>query len=249
LAVGGFATAGMLLQNDGLRFTAASTSAFLTNFYAILIPIWVALRRRRLPAFRIWISCILVTAGIAILGRFDWTAWRFGRGEAETLLASGFFMVQILWLEHPAYADNRPMPMTLVMFGVEAVGFGALGLATAPRLSAMLAPWLSPAWVGCTLLLTVGCTLFSFTLMNIWQPKITATEAGLVYCAEPLFGSVLSLFLPALFSVWAAIHYANERVTLNLLWGGGLITAANVLIQLQPRAPAGRCESTAPPAG
>jgi hypothetical protein len=39
----------MLLQTDGLRFTAASTSAFLTQFYAILIPVYVALRSRRNP--------------------------------------------------------------------------------------------------------------------------------------------------------------------------------------------------------
>ena len=42
-----FASAGMLFQNDGLQFTSASTSAFLTQFYAIMIPVWVALRRAK----------------------------------------------------------------------------------------------------------------------------------------------------------------------------------------------------------
>ena len=46
--------------------------------------------------------------------------------------------------------------------------------------------------------------------MNTWQPKITATEAGLIYCVEPIFGSGMALFLPALFSAWAAIDYPNE---------------------------------------
>ena len=36
--IGVFAAMGMLFQNDALQFTAASTSAFLTQFYAILIP-------------------------------------------------------------------------------------------------------------------------------------------------------------------------------------------------------------------
>src|SRR2546430_9615229 len=44
--LGIFAATGMLFQNDGLQFTAASTSAFLTQFYAILIPVWVAWRGR-----------------------------------------------------------------------------------------------------------------------------------------------------------------------------------------------------------
>jgi hypothetical protein len=44
------------------------------------------------------------------------------------------------------------------------------------------------------------------------------------------------VFLPAIFSVWAGIAYANEAATWTLLVGGGLITAANVLIQLKPPA-------------
>jgi len=39
------------------------------------------------------------------------------------------------------------------------------------------------------------------------------------------------LFLPGWFAGWAGIDYANERMTASLLLGGGLITAANVLIQ------------------
>jgi hypothetical protein len=70
--------------------------------------------------------------------------------------------------------------------------------------------------------------------MNRWQPKITATEAGLIYCVEPLFASVMALFLPALFSRWAGFDYRNEALTWHLLAGGGLITLANVLIQLNP---------------
>jgi drug/metabolite transporter (DMT)-like permease len=85
-----------------------------------------------------------------------------------------------------------------------------------------------------TMTLTVFCTLGSFSLMNAWQPKITATEAGLVYCVEPIFGSLMALFLPAMLSVWAGIHYANEQATFHLLVGGGLITAANILITLKP---------------
>ena len=58
-----FASAGMLFQNDGLQFTSASTSAFLTQLYAIMIPVWVALRARRLPPAVVWASCGLVLAG------------------------------------------------------------------------------------------------------------------------------------------------------------------------------------------
>ena len=238
LVMGLFSAAGMLLQNDGLQFTEASTSAFLTQFYAILIPLYVAVRSRKLPRPAVWVSCALVLAGVAILGNFNWRTLHFGRGEWETLLASTFFVGQILALEEPAFAANRAAKITLIMFGVQALIFGVCTAVVAPSASAMVVPWTSAAWVIMTLVLTIVCTLAAYGLMNTWQPKITATEAGLIYCAEPLFGSAMALFLPGIFSRWAAVDYANETTTWTLLLGGSLITIANVLIQLKPRPPA-----------
>jgi drug/metabolite transporter (DMT)-like permease len=236
VAIGLFAAAGMLFQNDGMQFTAASTSAFLTQFYAILIPIFIAVRVRRNPGIAVWLSCALVLAGVAILGNFDWRQLRFGRGEWETLVSSVFFMGQILWLDKKEYAGNRAFELTLVIFATQALVFAGLAVEEAPNLAALVVPWTSPAWLVFTGMLTLLCTLGSFGLMNAWQPKITATEAGLIYCVEPVFGALMALFLPAIFSVWAGIAYLNEAATWTLLVGGGLITAANVLIQLKPPA-------------
>jgi drug/metabolite transporter (DMT)-like permease len=232
--IGAAAGAGMLFQNDGLQFTSASVSAFLTQLYAILIPIYVAARLRRWPTGWVIISSSLVLAGVAILGRFDFQAMRLGRGEIETLVSSVFFMIQILLLENKSFAGNRPLPMTLVMFVVQAVIFGAMAFGTSATASDLLTPWTSTPWLMFTVFLTGFCTLGSYTIMNRWQPKITATEAGLIYCVEPLFASVMALFLPALFSSWAGFDYRNEELTWHLLVGGGLITLANVLIQLNP---------------
>ena len=80
------------------------------------------------------------------------------------------------------------------------------------------------------------CTCGAYILMNTWQPKISAIEAGLIYCVEPIFGSLMAIFLPALFSVWAGIAYANETATWTMLIGGGLITLANILLQVRPPA-------------
>src|SRR5687768_9676869 len=107
ILIGLFAAGGMLFQNDGLQFTDASTSAFLTQLYAILIPIWVGWRTRRNPGALVWTSCALVLAGVAILGRFDWRELHLGRGEIETLISSLFFMGQILTLERKDFAGNR----------------------------------------------------------------------------------------------------------------------------------------------
>ena len=232
--LGVFSAAGMFFQNDGLQFTHASTSAFLTQFYAILIPLWVAFRSRRNPGGLVWICCALVLAGVAVLGRFDWQTLRLGRGEIETLICSLFFMGQILTLGRSDFAANRPERITFIMFATQAVLLWAAVPLTAPDTDAILRPWHSPIWLGLTLVLTVFCTYAAYSIMNAWQPRISTTEAGLVYCVEPIFGSLLALMLPAVFSNLAGIDYRNESATWSLLVGGGLITLANALLQLNP---------------
>ena len=237
VGLGLFAAGGTLFQTDGMQFTSASTSAFLTQFYAILVPVWFALRRRQNPGAVIWTGCALVLAGVAILGHFDWHTLRFGRGEWETLLSSIFFMGQILWIERREFAGNRPGSTTLVMFVFQSVIFLALAAATAPHARSLVEPWGSPAWACLTLTLTAVCTVGAFWLMNIWQPRIPATQAGLIYCIEPVLASVFALFLPAEFSAWASIDYPNERATSSLLIGGGLIMFANFLVQANWKSP------------
>lgn len=237
--IGATAGVGIFLQNDGLQFTSASTSAFLTQFYAIMIPAWIALRSRRWPSGLVLLCCALVLAGVAVLGRFDFRALALGRGEIETLACSVFFMFQILLLERKEFSTNRPLPVSLVMFAAQAVMFASVAVSSAPTLGALVVPWTQLGWLSLTLMLTVFCTLGAYILMNTFQPRITATEAGLIYCGEPVFASVMALFLPAVISGWIGINYANETVTWHLLVGGGLITLANLLLQLKPPAKTG----------
>jgi drug/metabolite transporter (DMT)-like permease len=235
LGLGLFAIGGTLFQTDGMQYTSASTSAFLTQVYAVLIPLWFAYRRRRNPGPIVWIGCLLVLCGVAILGHFDWRTLRLGRGEWETLVSSVFFMGQILWLERPEFAGNRPGSVTLTMFTVQAAVFLAFAWMNAPDAGALAAPFHSSAWVGLTLILTLVCTIGAFWIMNIWQPYVPATQAGLIYCLEPVLASLFALVLPGLFSRWASISYPNEHATWSLVFGGGLIMAANILVQATTR--------------
>jgi len=230
LVVGGFGCVGILFQMDGLAYTSASTSAFLTQGYCVFIPLWVAIISRRWPTLKVLLSVALVVAGVAVLAEINFKDLKLGRGEIETLLASLLFTGQILNLERPRYAENRPLCMTAVMFFVMALLALPLVLVTAPDLSACWQIYATPATAGLLALIAILCTLAAFCLMTLWQRRLNATEAGLIYCAEPVFASVVALVLPGIFSIWAGISYANESLTLRLLIGGGLITAANVLI-------------------
>jgi drug/metabolite transporter (DMT)-like permease len=226
-----FATGGMCLQMDGLAYTSASTSAFLTQLYCVLIPLWVVIRRRRLPSAKIILCSALVLGGMAVLVKLNLFALKLGRGEIETLAASVMFTGQILCLEQPRYAANRPHCFTTVML----LASGGLTLpvvaATAPGVAVCFRLYASVSACAIMAVMVLLCTLGGFLLMNRWQRHVAATEAGLIYCAEPVFASVMVLFLPGWFSHWTGLNYPNEQLTARLLIGGGLITAATALLQ------------------
>jgi drug/metabolite transporter (DMT)-like permease len=242
------ASAGVGFQMDGLNYVSTSVSAFLTQLYCVLIPLWVALSARRFPALRIFICSALVLTGMAVLVKLNPAAIRLGRGELETLAGSVMFTGQILYLECPRFAGNRPRLFTTVML----LGMGLFAVpwvvVTAPHLKDCLVIYQSAPAIGLLTVLVLVCSLVPFLMMNRWQREVTATEAGLVYCAEPVVVSILALFLPAWLSRAAQVNYANEPVTVRLLVGGGLITAANILLQspwLDRRPPGGSVRQNA----
>ena len=231
LLLGVFGVGGILLQVDGLAYTTASTSAFLTQCYCVIIPLWVAVTQRRFPPRKTLASIAIVVAGMTILVGLDFRDLKLGRGETETLFASLLFTGQILLLERPRYAANQPLRFTFVMFVVMTLICVPGVMLTAPDAGACVRAYASPAAIGFMAILVLFCTLGGYLFMNRWQREITATEAGIIYCAEPVIASALALFLPAWFSVWAGVNYANETLTVRLLIGGGLVTLANVLLQ------------------
>lgn len=224
---------GLLVQMDGVNYTAASTSAFLTQCYCLFIPVIVTIRERRLPSPTILIGSVMVLGGVAVLSRFDFKEMRMGRGEWETLVATLFFTAQILWLERKKFSANRPNHFSVVMFATTAIVMLPVQfLSKSTAHEAMLALSTPPTWLFAGIL-TLLCTTGSYTIMNFWQPHIDASKAGLIYCAEPVFASLFALFLPAIFSHFAKIDYPNEHWTFHLIVGGGLITAANIFIMVQ----------------
>ena len=227
--MGGF---GMLFQADGLAFAEASTSAFLTQFTSVLVPLLIALRTRRLPSVLVLFCVALVITGVAVLSRLDWHTLHIGRGELETLISTGFFSTQILWLGRPVFRGNDTGRVTLVMFLTIAVVLAPVLWMHTRQVGDLIALVASAPMSALFIGLTLICSLFAFWMMNRWQPAVDPTTASIVYCTEPLFATIFALFLPAYFARLTGITYANESATVHLVLGGALITLANVLISL-----------------
>jgi drug/metabolite transporter (DMT)-like permease len=236
---------GCMLQLDGLQRTSAATTAFLTQFYVVLIPLWWALLHRERPGWRVPVACVLVLAGVAVLARVDWQTFRIGRGEAEVLLSAVFFSWLILSLNWPAFTANRAERTSAGMFLIEGGLFVGVSLATCRAPANLLAPYASPGWLGLMLTGTVLGTIGPFVVLNHWQRRITATAAGVLYSFGPFIATLAEVCLPAVISRGTGITYANQPLTLTLVAGGGFITLANVIIQLRPSPQPGQSEARA----
>ncbi len=230
LGIGGFGGAGILLQMDGIAYTSASTSAFLTSCYVVIVPLILAIGRRKWPEPRVLVACGFVCAGMAVLSGIDWRTFHIGRGEFETILGSFFFAGQIIWVERPRFAGNNTLHATMVMFATTALLCLPVALVTQRGGGDWPIAFRAPGALLCLSLLIVFCTLVTFTLMNRWQRHVGATGAGLLYATEPIFTAVIALFLPAFLGATCGFNYPNERATWTLVVGGSLITLANVVL-------------------
>jgi drug/metabolite transporter (DMT)-like permease len=222
---------GMGLQADGLAHTDASTSAFLTQAYCVFLPLWACLVQRRPPTLRVFLATVLVLAGGAVLSGLRLDHFRIGRGEAETVLAAFLFTFQILVLENPKYATNRALPVTLVMFAGITAFFVPITLLMANQPVDSLRAGASWPALVLVLVLALFCSVGAYLLMNHWQRRVTATEAGLIYTTEPVITAIYVLALPGWLGNFIGQSYPNETLTPALMVGGSLIVGANLLMQ------------------
>jgi len=226
---------GLYLQTLGLAWADASVVGFLTQLYTLFVPLIVAWRDCRPPSRRVIVACALVLTGAALLSPDFLRHFRLGPGEIVTILSTAFFAGQIVWVERPIFAENRAVLVTMLMFAMMGVMFG-LGYAAQGGGAAMLTQLYAPTAVWqMFLVLLFPCTIFTFLIMNAWQRWVSATEAGLIYCIEPVIAALLSAFLPGWISRYAGIDYANEPLRWTLLIGGALIVSATVLVATEKR--------------
>ena len=230
-----FAGIGTCLQTLGLAWTDASVAAFLTQLYTLIVPLIVAVRDRRFPSLRVIVACAAVLTGAALLSPGLLRHFILGPGEFVIIFSTVFLAAQIVWVERPIYAENRPGVVTLIMFLALGAIFACGYFTTGGTVHAATQLFGTPALGMLALALVLLCTVTNFLIMNAWQRRVSATEAGLIYCIEPVIAALLSGFLPGWLSRFAGIDYTNETLTWTLLVGGALIVGATVLVATERR--------------
>ena len=128
---------------------------------------------------------------------------------------------------------------SLIFGGISVAAIAVIFLPVAWFLAPDAGHLIRPAasWPAFTLLLVLAlvCSVGAYGLMNSWQPRMSATEAGLIYTTEPVFTAAFVLFLPVMLGQLVGQAYPNESLTFSLIAGGSLILSANLLMQWKRR--------------
>jgi len=224
-AVGVAFVVGLAFQQIGLGYTTPARSAFFTSLCGAWVPVLLLLFFRQLAPLLTLAGIAVAAAGAAVLG-IDPGDWSLHWGEVLGLLCSAWFGVQIILLDRLGRTVN-PAHMTVGLFAISGVPClilaMALGGGPGEWLSWLLSMLRQPAISANVAGQTVFSTVLAFQWMNTYQPRVSATRAGLIYFLEPVFGSLFSV-------IWG-----HDQVTANLLLGGALILGGNLLVEL-PRA-------------
>jgi drug/metabolite transporter (DMT)-like permease len=217
---------GFILQIIGLSSTTPANCGFYTSLASVWTPIlaWLVFREQvRVPTL---IGLCLAMAGAAVLGIDTNGAWTLGRGETITLISSMVFAVMIVSLDRV----GKRFPSGHLTAGYLAgTGFPALVIAISlavhnpgwsvwqEQLRLVLA---RPAVARDVVLLTILCTVMATHLLTVYQPRMPAARAALIYLLEPVFAACFSLGI------------GHDELTMRLILGGGFILCGNLVVEM-----------------
>jgi drug/metabolite transporter (DMT)-like permease len=195
---------GMLLQLCGLLYTLPSISSFLTALAVVFAPIAQSLVFRRPVGGRVWTAVGIAVVGMVVLSSGS------ARAAAPGTLAL-----------------SPPLPhLTTVMLLSAAAVNAAIGIACgggAMYRSATLLQLSHNFTFGWSFAgLVVISSVLALQLMNAWQPRISPASAAVVYCLEPVFGTLFSL------------AFGTEAITVLTIAGGVIILLAVLAIVRRP---------------
>lgn len=169
-------------QQVGLKYTTVGKAGFITTLYIIIIPILGIFIKKKLPAFKIWISLFLAVAGMYMLCMTE--SLRLSKGDFFMLICAFFNAAHILTVDHFS-SKVEAVKMSCIQFLV-------CGIISLIPMFALETPTIANI-LKSTLPLLYTAVLSSgvaFTLQIIGQKHTNPILASLVMSLESVFSAL-----------------------------------------------------------
>ena len=174
------------IQQFGILYTSVGKAGFITALYIIIVPI-LAIFRKKMPTFRIWICALLALIGLYFLCMSG--ALELNIGDLLMLICAVFFALHITYVDSVSDCVDG-VRLSCTQFFVCAVISGILMfIFEKPTISSILSCWIPICYAG---IFSGGV---AYTLQIIGQQTVSPTVASLLMSLESVFAAVFGWIL------------------------------------------------------
>ena len=189
IALGGAFFIVMCFELAGLKHTTSVAVSFEENTAVVLVPLLLAVFRRKMPDRHTLQTMLLCGLGIFLLN-FRPSGFAFNIGDLFGILSAVTYALTIILTSRIGAASD---PIRIGIFQVATMA--ALSLIAACILEQPVLPSGGTAWAY-MLYLAIVCSGFGFTLQPFAQSGTTAERAGVICALSPVTAALLgALFL------------------------------------------------------
>ena len=187
IIIGIFLFLGFAFQTVGLKYTAASKSAFITGLFVIMVPPLSVLLVKEKPKLFSLIGVALALSGLWIMTRPKGS--EFGFGDLLTFLCAISFSFHVIYVQiYNARFDFEKLVLvqllTTTILSIPSMFlFEKIKFVYDPNLLSAL------------LVTALFATALGITVQNRMQKDTTATKASVIYTTEPVFAAIFSYLL------------------------------------------------------
>ena len=240
-AAGAALAGGFFFQTQGLLYTSATNSAFLTALVVVLVPLMTSLPGLRtpgkgLPKWTAWTGALLAFAGVALLTTPSHTPWAhvlgsLNRGDLLTLVCAVAMAFQIMALDHGT-KKVRFEQLAMLQIGFSMVFLTIAAFVTEPPhpgairlLFSSASPLANPFVLFAIAVAGFLATAMAFTIQTWAQQVIPATNIAIILTLEPVFAWVTAFLV------------LHEGMQLRRGMGALLVLAGILAAEVLPRIP------------
>ncbi len=232
--IGVILTAANYLQYEGIKYTSASNSAFISSISVLLVPVMVAVLSKKLPRFMVVIGVLTASVGMVFvcgIASLDFSVPPFIHLSYTPLNFGDMltFFCAILYAVYLIVCDNfasKHDPISLNAVHLAACGFSALIIW--PMLPGQRADFFH--WE--VILLIIYCATFAsalaYLLMLRAQKYATPTHVALIFALEPVFAAIFATIIPDMMG-------NVELMTVSSVVGSSLIVIGIVVSEFKRR--------------
>ncbi|WP_160721231.1 DMT family transporter [Bacillus sp. USDA818B3_A] len=218
LLIGFWLFLGYITQTIGLLYTTTSKAGFITGLSVVLVPLFSLILLKQSPSKNAVIGAIAATIGLFFLTFTDVTGLNMGDGFVF-ICAISFGMHIIITGK---YSNKYPtLLLTVIQISTVALfstvaSFIFEDFNQSVRINILLSKDVLIALI----ITSVFATAFAFFVQTNFQKYTSATRVALIFAMEPVFAA------------FAGYFWANERLSINALFGCILIFMGMIFAEL-----------------